>query len=305
MRREMKLASVSWISGTPNPISLAASTQVYVPEWVPKTYLGLVATSNPDPGDAIDDFIAFRKNKNFRAMTYCHLTFDDSPNGISDFRVIDAFHDPGFTPPFKMRNWPSTIFSFDRDVYSFAWHAGEASPLSRVYTQNRHANSTLPTLPGGETPLVNSIIKFRAGPNTDRVGVESVGCPYHVPWVWCETLLSWASGQPKLYGRGSIFPSHAWYIDGKRVAHSKEAGDASFPKQLFVPSWVPRIPGMPGVVNVTNPFAIAVEQLVLYPVLSAGASAVGPQVPLDADNGLTTPVDRHPHAAPGTAPITA
>jgi hypothetical protein len=301
MRREITIASVSWIDGTPNPIDLAAETVLYAPEWVPKTYLGLVATSNPDPGDTIDDFTTFRKNRNFRSMTYCHVAFEESAAGVSGLQVVDAFHDPGFTPPFKMRKWPSTLFSFDRDVYSFAWHPGEASPLSKVYTQSRHPNTTLPIVAGGETTLVNSLIKFRAGPHTDRIGVNTVSCPYHVPWVWCETLVTWASGKPKVQGRGSIFPSHAWYIDGKRVARSHEVGDASFPKRLYVPSWVPRVPGMPGMVNMTNPFAIAVEQLVLFPVLSAGASAVGPQVPLTADNGLTTPIDWHPHAAPGTA----
>jgi hypothetical protein len=305
MRRELTLASVSWISGATNPMSFAAEATIYSPEWVPKTYLGLVATANPEPAEKIDDFRAFQKEKNFRSMTYCRIAFEESPNGVSAFQVIDAFHDPGFTPPFKMRNWPTTLFSFDRNVYSFAWYAGESSPLSKVYTQSRHANTTLPVLPAGETLLVNSIIKFRAGAHTDSIGVDTVGCPYHVPWVWCETLLSWASGKPKLRARGSIFPSHAWYIDGKRVALSKEVADVSFPKRMFVPSWVPRIPGMGGIANMTDPFDIAVEQLALYPVLSAGASAAGPQVSLDADKGLTTPVDKHPHAGPGTEPITA
>jgi hypothetical protein len=303
MRRELTVASVSWINETPNPISLAAEATLYDPEWVPKTYLGLVATANGDPGDNIADLPGFQKSKNFRAMTYCRIAFEESPSGISAFQVIDAFHDPGFTPPFKMRNWPSTLLSFDRSVYSFAWYAGEASLLSKVYTQSRHANTTLPALGAGEIVLVNGIIKFRAGMHTDSIGVNTVGCPYHVPWVWCETLLSWNSGKLKLYGHGSIFPSHAWYIDGKRVAISKQVADASFPKRMFVPPSMPRIPGMPAIFNMTNPFAIAVEQLTLYPVLSAGASAAGPQVALDADIGLTTPVDKHPHAGPGAQPV--
>ena len=162
MRRELTVASVSWINETPNPISLAAEATLYDPEWVPKTYLGLVATANGDPGDNIADLPGFQKSKNFRAMTYCRIAFEESPSGISAFQVIDAFHDPGFTPPFKMRNWPSTLLSFDRSVYSFAWYAGEASPLSKVYTQSRHANTTLPALGAGEIVGLDCAVPFDA-----------------------------------------------------------------------------------------------------------------------------------------------
>jgi hypothetical protein len=77
--------------------------------------------------------------------------------------------------------------------------------------------------------LVDGIIKFRAGANTDRVGVESVGCLYHVPWVWCETALTDDGSRFKLYGRGSIFPTHSWYLGGTQVASKAQVGDASFP----------------------------------------------------------------------------
>ena len=147
------------------------------------------------------------------------------------------------------------------------------------------------------------MVKFRAGKHTDDVGVNTVGAPFHVPWVWCEVLATLAAGKIKLYGRSSVFPSHAWYLDGKRVAKSNEIGDATFPKQRLIPRSMPR-PIASGLWNAPNPLAIDVESLILYPVLSAGASAAAAQTPLDADKGLTTPVDQHPNAVKATTMVT-
>jgi hypothetical protein len=54
----------------------------------------------------------------------------------------------------------------------------------------------------------------------------------------------------------------------------------------------------------TNPLAIDVNSLVLYPVLSAGAPGSAAQVPLGADKGLTTPVDQHPNSVKATTTVT-
>ena len=302
---DVTIGTVSWINGAPNPMTFAGEATLYSPDWVPKTYLGLVATKNSDPGERIADFPVLRKGKDFRAMTFAHLTFeaDEQTGAISNFSLVDSFYDPGYTPPFKLRKWPTAMFSFDKNVFSFTYYAGEASPLSDIVARKRHPNSTITGVPASETILVNGMVKFRAGKHTDDVGVNTVGAPFHVPWVWCEVLATFAAGKVKLYGRSSVFPSHAWYLDGKRVAKSNEIGDATFPKQRLIPRSMPR-PIASGLWNAPNPLAIDVESLILYPVLSAGASAAAAQTPLDADKGLTTPVDQHPNAVKAITMVT-
>ena len=307
MRRAIKIGTVSWISRDPNPMSLALEALLYTPDWVPKTYLGLAATSNPDPGDTIDSFSDFRGSRAFRALTYCNVDIEtnDTTGAVTRFQVIQSFYDPGFTPPFSQLHWPSTFLKPDPAIWSFTWYPGEASPLSQVCTQQRHPNTTITGVPASETVIMNAVIKFRAGKHTDDVGINSVKAPFHVPWVWCEVLVTLAANKLRLYGCGSTFPSHAWYIDGNRVAKVTQTADTAFPKRPLVPTSVPRPPNAGPLATMPNPFAIAVEQMLIYPVLSAGASASGPQIPLDADAGLTTPVDKHPNTAPAIDVITA
>jgi hypothetical protein len=214
MHHSVKVGTVSWISGKVNPLSLTAQAAILTPDWVPKTYLGLVATANSTPSSNIADFKTFQGSKDFRAMTYCHISFDadDTTHAISNFKVHDAVHDPGWTPPFKMRNWPMTALSFDMNIYSNQWHAGEASPVSVVNTQARHKCSALASSGAGETVLVNGLIKFRAGKHTDDIGVNSVKSPFHVPWVWCEMLVTYDKGKIKLYGQCSFFWSLCCYL---------------------------------------------------------------------------------------------
>jgi hypothetical protein len=294
MRHEVTLGCVSWINTVPNPVYFGASAFVYEPAWVPKTYIGLAATANADPGDQITDFTAFRKLRDFRALMYCRIRFDSDATSkrISNFQVLDAEHDPGFTPPFRMRAFPSTFLSFDTNIYSSAWHPGEASPLSLVNTQVRHVNTSITGIAANETVLANGVIKFRAGTHTDNIGVNSVKCPYHVPWVWSETLLTWGAGRIKLYGRGSIFPSHSWYLNGERVTKIGQAGDLVLPRR--------QVPGN----YIKDLYTISVEQLKIYPVLSAGASAKGPQRRLDLDVGLKTPIENQPNTVKGAPLVT-
>jgi hypothetical protein len=299
MRREVSVGTISWINRTPNPVTFAAEALALEPAWIVKTYVGLAATSNPDPGDTVKDFRSFQSAKNFRAMMHCRIAFDDDRGRLSNFKVLEAVHDPGWTPPFMMSEFPSSIMSFDRNVYSSAWHAGEASPISVINTQARHRNSAIAQVGAGETVLVNGLIKFRAGKHTDDVGIQ-IGSPYHVPWVWCEMLLTFMGGTFRLYGRGSTFPSHAWYVDGRRVKTVSQTADSSFPRTRIVPTWVPRIPGTPALINMPNPLLIDERALRIYPVLQAGASAIGPQVALGADSRLTEAVDKHPNTAAGT-----
>ena len=309
MKRDVTVASVSWINETPNPIWFAGKSKLLEPAWIPKTYVGLVATSNPTPSASINDFKQFRDGKEFRAFTFCRLriTTDDRTNRLTAVEVVDAIHDPGWTPPFRVTKFPSVGLmgwldgweSF-KQAWGFTYHAGEASPLSKVYTQSLHPHTTLAAYKGAdEEVLVSALIKFRAGKHTDDVGIEQVGAPFHVPWVWCDTLLTWANGTLKLYGRGSIFPSHAWYVDGTQVKTVAQVSDTSFPSKPVVigpPAYIP-IPG-PRIV-LSNPFQIDTSRLNVYPVLKAGIGAGSPQVPIDADLGRKDPVETHPYTAAG------
>lgn len=306
MQRDIKIGTVSWINEKPNPIWFSGKAALLEPDWVPKTYIGLAATANQPPPDRLADFPGYRKGKDFRALMYCHLrlTIDDQTRRVNKVEVLDAVHDAGWTPPFRVREYPLTGARFwDRDIWSSTWHAGEASPISVVRTEARHPNSAI-TIPASERVLVNGLIKFRAGANTDRVGVKSAGCPYHVPWVWCEMALTYDGTRLKLYGRGSVFPTHHWYLDGAKVAAQAQVGDATFPSPppiVVPPASVP----YPAVrIAVPRPLTINVTALKLYPVLSKGAPASGPQTALSADAGRAGAVDGHPHTVSAGAVVT-
>src|SRR5262249_36303325 len=211
--------------------------------------------------------------------TYCHffIDIDDATGKVNDFRVLDAVHDGGWTPFFKLRRWPLTGLSLDGDIL-FNWKPaqGEASPLSLVNTLARHKNSVLTGQGSGETVLVNALIKFRAGSHTNSVGINNVGAPFHVPWVWCETLLTFAGGKLKLYGQGTVFPSHAWYLDDGQVATVAQVGDSSFPlswtKIICLNPTLQVVPD-PMCIEVPSTPSIVVSSLKIFPVLSAGVPA--------------------------------
>jgi hypothetical protein len=303
MQREISLGTVSWINDTPNPVYTTLQTQVLTPDWVPKTYVGLAGTANSPPPGTLKDFKAHQKARDFRAMTFCklRLDIDDATKKVTGVDVLDAFHDGGWTPAFKMSKFPSTVFSFDMSIYSTTWYQGEYSPLSVVNTQARHSNTVITGVPADETVLVNALIKFRAGKHTDDIGVNKVGTPFHVPWVWCEALLTYGNGQFKAYGRGSLFPTHAWYVDGKQVKTISQTADMSFPlttgpvPMLAVP--------MPGVIapQITPKTTIDLQRLKIYPVLAKGAPSSGAQASISAESSLKGAVDQHPNTVSGGA----
>src|SRR6516165_1788283 len=87
------------INDTPNPMYSALQTLLLSPDWIPKTYLGLSGTSNSAPPETLTDFPR-QRTKDFRAMTFCHFraNLDDTTGRITDFRVLNAFHDGNWTP---------------------------------------------------------------------------------------------------------------------------------------------------------------------------------------------------------------
>jgi hypothetical protein len=278
---DIEVGSVSWIAGIPSPVGFSAQALYLDPDWIPKTYMGLAATANPTPASAISDFKTFQATKQFRAMLYCRFKadIDATTNVTNSFTVVDAVHDGGWTPPFDRSKFPLTHLKPDKHMSDPNFYQGEASPLSLVNTQARHKNSVLTSVGVGEVVLVNGLVKFRAGKHTDDIGVKDVGCPFHVPWVWCEFLLTYRSGNFTFTGKGSIFPSHAWYFNASCVYTQTEVTDPVFPK--------------------SGPLTINKFGLKLYPVLSVGATVAGAQTPLSGESAKTGPVDTHSNTAPG------
>ena len=80
---EFRIASVSWINKLPNPVKWTPSAQILDPGWVPKTYMGLVATSNPRPPEEISDFPAFEEAGDFRALMYSRCASSSKENSRS------------------------------------------------------------------------------------------------------------------------------------------------------------------------------------------------------------------------------
>ena len=282
---EFRIASVSWINKFPNPIRLAASAEMLDPGWVPKTYMGLVATSNPRPPDEISDFSAFEEAGNFRALMYFKvrviLEGKFPQQQVAKVELLDDILNPGWTPPFRTDEFPSTKLLDDPDIESRTWYRGEMSPVSGVVTGKLHPNSAL-SIPADETVIASGLIKFRAGSHTDQLGVsEKIGCPFHVPWVWCETALTYDGEHFKVYGRGAQFPSHTWYKNGKQLSTRDQVGDASLP-----------LDGLS---------TIDLSELKLYTVFNKGAPATKQQPDAKSDTG-SGPVSSHRYTVGAAAP---
>jgi hypothetical protein len=284
--------TISWIHGDPSPIRRGGTeAATLAPAWVPKTYVGLAPTSNPPPPAKVD-FSIHRASRQFRAMTFWRFEVEiDAGDRVSDFKLLEKFVDGGFTPPFNIGKFPAALIGalFEggaAEILDRNFFPGEASVSSDVVAQARHPNSALSTVPTNETVLVDSLIKFRAGKHTDDIGVNTVGAPFHVPWVWCEMVLTYAgAGRFNIFGRGSIFPSHAWFLNDQMVTRILETGDTTFP-----------------VLGVPPTSGIDVPKLRLFPVLAAGAPGSGAQ---SANMPATGPVTTNPNAAPGGGPIAA
>lgn len=300
MQREIRVGSITWLNGIPTPLWFAGAYEKLEPAWVPRIYMVLKATSNPAPEVHVADFKQFQAAKQYRALTYCRCQadIDDATGELADFRVLEAVHDPGWMPPFRYTEFPPSLVPAlfaDPDLRDPGWYPGEASALSRLCGGQQHANSSIDGIPKEERILVNALLKCRAGSHADDVALR-LGAPFHVPWIWNEWVLTYAPGQWKLYMRASKFPSHGWYVNGKRVATAAQIGDASFPEQpRTAPAAVYAVP------QAQTGRRINVPRLALYPaVLSKGAPATDPQTSSgSAEQARRGPVAAHPNTVPG------
>jgi hypothetical protein len=98
--------------------------------------------------------------------------------------------------------------------------------VSGIVEGKLHSSSNL-RCPTGYSVLVSALIKFRAGPHTDAVGIDKTGSSWHVPWVWCEYAVVRDQKRYKLLALGSSFPSHAWYVNGQQVGQTLQKAIAA------------------------------------------------------------------------------
>jgi hypothetical protein len=279
----IKVGSVSWIHQQVTPVTFLTEAKLLEPSWVPQTYIGLYATSNPAPPASGLDFPVYRKSKQFRAMTFAEFEVEISDDDkITSVTVIDSILDPGWTPPFdRTITLLTRVYVPDPSMADTSFYAGELGLGSSVLPGIHHCNSTISVKPPQENLVGSALIYFRAGKHTDDIGVDVVKCPYHVPWVWCEWLVTYKAGKFTMYGTGSIFPTHTFYAQGKIFAQQDEPTDSHFTKSL------------------RHPLTIDTSALRVYPVLAAGAPASGPQV-ADTTVRAKGPVTSVPYAASGS-----
>ncbi len=212
LTRKVSVSSVSWIHGAALPdLSLADGIKALnTASWPLKVMVGLVGTSNNAPADVLP--IDFQTKRDYRAFTM----FDLGVNGNIERSIIDG----GFTPPIDKSKLPALVRRFVPDDTNY--YPGEYSPISMI-RKGVLSEATTIDKPEGYEILVSSIIKFRAGKHTDELGVNKAESPYHVPWVWCEHALFRKGNSLRLIANGSRFPSHAWYLDGKKVLELRQA----------------------------------------------------------------------------------
>jgi hypothetical protein len=208
---EIDLASISWIDrkGLPRVgFWFVAGASM---SWYRRVIMGLVGTANPEPPESLANVQAFQRKQQYRALLSCTFSGGLRP------RIAAQQIDPGFTPPFDKSTIPALERPFAPVPDDKTFYAGESSPVSGVVVGRLHPCSTL-SIPGGSKVLLSALIKFRAGEHTDAIGISTdVASPVHVPWVWCEYALVSTGSRQSLICNGSVFPSHAWYINGRQV----------------------------------------------------------------------------------------
>jgi hypothetical protein len=259
---QVKAGSVSWIHQQVTPVKFLTDGKLYEPNWIPQTYIGLYATRNTAPGANLD-LNAHRASKQFRSMTFADLTVEtsDDAKDILNVTLEKSFLDPGWTPPFdRTITFLTQIYVPEPSMRDPTFHAGELGNGSAISLRKRHPNSTIGLSVPTVNIVANALILFRAGSKTDDIGVNVVKCPYHVPWVWCEWLLTFDAGRFAIFGTGSVFPTHTFYAQGSSYGQQDEPTDAG-----FVTSW-------------RHPLTIDTSALRVYPVLTTGAPAIAGSV---------------------------
>ena len=244
----VKVTSVSWINRS--RLEQYAAMPGPFDDWVRGLAYGLRHTSNIPPPLNIDGSRASGAhgglNRQYRGLVHFELKVHTEKgqfvsalvDGSCDIPVLD----PGFTPPFDQPDDARTgarlramVEALAKDVSggsdliakeAFIFSPGQRSSLSHVKLPQKNQRvlkaglSPLPysslraIIPANEILLGNGIIKFRAGSVGNTLGILALDSPRHLPWVWCESAVTYANNKLTLYGSGSAFPSHAFYLNG-------------------------------------------------------------------------------------------
>ena len=212
----VEVTMISWIDQKPLPNVSFWFVAGAALNWPNRVVMGLVGTCNPEPAQTLDNLNAFRARKQYRALASFSLPIQQSSP------AEDTIIDGGYTPPFDKSKIDTVLRSVAPIPDDPNFYPGETSPLSAVVTASLHPSSTL-TLPTGPSVIASCLIKFRAGKHTDNIGIEEANSPVHVPWVWCECAIILSGPTYRLLGKGSTFPSHAWYVNGTQVAKELQA----------------------------------------------------------------------------------
>lgn len=255
-------ASISWIDRRRMQMFRALPIgKLTTPEfWLDQLSYGMSHTANNDPPSHFD-IRSYRSGdtlaRDYRSITTVSIDIEvDAQGKLQRFRKApDAggVLDPGYTPPFDS-GWELvkgllgvSLTTIDptatSKMYTEAttYSQGEKSSLSRVSVP---ANwqcagvalppcSTIQVSPQ-ETILSHTLIKFRAGEPGDYIGVVVMGAPNHVPWVWCESVVTFSPpNKVVIYGAGSAFPSHAFYCQGQQRAKLDLAVDRGTLRATF------------------------------------------------------------------------
>lgn len=215
MGTSIEVSSVSWIDqkNLP-PLRLVNLLQAGIGGkygWDDRAVIGLIATSNPAPPTNIQNIETFRLKHQFRSLASTKIKTDLS--GCVGMPILD----PGWTPPYSKAKLSFPANAKNPPPKALKEHAGESSALSTVIVGKQSPISIL-IVPPNATVIANMIVKFRAGAATNQLGLDEADSPYHVPWVWCETMIVKVGNKTRLLGCGSAFPSHAWYVNGQQIA---------------------------------------------------------------------------------------
>ena len=305
-------ASISWISkpsldaysGMPNILAEDA--------WLQQIAFGMSHTANPDPPINFDGSgytPGSTLAKQYRALTT--FTLGLKIGGSGAFEAVTSLPaimtpDPGYTPPFGSP-WLMRFGALAQELVTISpgisaeimgeagrFSPGESSSLSRIAQPPANGWQSTATKPlpygsikpnAGETVLAHSLIKFRAGAVGDKLGIVVFGAANHVPWVWCETMLTYAAGSLVLYCAGSIFPSHAFYLGGSRQERDMQHVSQTDLTRVFTS-------GLKADVAIYTPPSMGMGGAPRPMLSSINAQASKEEPP------TTTPLDKQPYCAP-------
>jgi hypothetical protein len=310
----INVATVSWIDRDRMGPFAGIPLNIFAADaWLKQVTYGMAHTANPDPGQTFDGrgySPGVTLQRQFRSLTTFTLGLQTDAAG--NFTALRSEQtgvvDPGYTPPFDNRRqmWLGSVLQelitiepgISAKIITEAsqFNPGEASSLSAIVQPDAAwTTQGVKVLPysaiqvwPGEVVLGQSLIKFRAGANGDYIGIVAFGVPNHVPWVWCELVITFAAPNLILYGAASAFPSHAWFVGGQRRAAQPLDNDTAMLKRVFTSGMPAQIQTM----QVTDPRGMPAR------IILTSVNQQSPKVETTSND----PVFKHPYTAPMGGP---